>query len=98
MFTSSFFNKRNEFRVGEGSTVDIEVDLCKKIIIFFINKEQCPYIVENVSDHSLPLLFGISGDTLSSIIEVVSVQKSRVSSCSNINGFKKLQWENEWKF
>jgi hypothetical protein len=55
---SSNFNENNEFNVGDRSFVNVEVDLQKKRIYYFINKKQCPYYSNSVS--SSPLLFGIS--------------------------------------
>jgi hypothetical protein len=46
-----------------------------------------------VSVRSLTLLFEINAENSSAIVEVVSVEKLRRVSCSNINKFEKMQWE-----
>jgi hypothetical protein len=60
------------------------------MIFFFINKKQCPVIVENVL--SVPLLFGIRGWETTGITEVISIRKLVRSSSSNSDEFKKIEW------
>jgi hypothetical protein len=55
---SGNFNRNNEYNVGDNTLVEVEVDIKKKEIFYFINKKQCPYYICDV--FSSPLLFGIS--------------------------------------
>jgi hypothetical protein len=90
---SEYFNKNNEFELGNNSVIDMEVDCEKKTIYYFINKKQCPYYVSDISSSSFPLLFGFSSFN-SPIIEVLSVQKlNKLNSLVNSSvECKALSW------
>jgi hypothetical protein len=55
---SSKFNTNNEYKFGDNSIVDVEVNMNKKTIHYFINNNLCPYYHSDIS--SSPLLFGIN--------------------------------------
>jgi hypothetical protein len=86
------FNNNNELKMGDGSVVEVDVDMEKKEIHYTVNSILCPYYHHNVS--SSPLLFGFRASNSSSIIEVISVQKLIRSSidpsakCEEINMLK----------
>jgi hypothetical protein len=75
---SENFSENNEYNVGDNTVVEVEVDMEKKVIFYFINKKQCPYYISDVS--SSPLLFGIRAYWSNSILEVLSVKKIVKSS------------------
>jgi hypothetical protein len=86
---SSKFNRNNEYKFGDNSIVDVEIDMNKKTIHYFINNNLCPYYHSDIS--SSPLLFGISGYDSNGIIEIISVKKTRRSSvnpCAKCEGMK----------
>jgi hypothetical protein len=85
------FNSNNEFNVGNNSVVEIEVDMEKKVIYYFINNKQCPYYISDVS--SSPLLFGISALNSNAILEVLSVKKMRKSSVDPSVPCKAMKWK-----
>jgi hypothetical protein len=85
---SSDFNSNNEYEFGDNSIVDMEVDMNKKTIHYFINNNLCPYYHFDISSS---LLFGISGYNSKGIIEIISVKKMRrtsVNPCSKCEGMK----------
>jgi hypothetical protein len=75
---SPIFNTNNENKFGDNSIVDVEVDMKKKTIHYFINNNLCPYYHLDIS--SSPLLFGISGVNSKGIIEIISIKKTKKSS------------------
>jgi hypothetical protein len=90
---SEKFNKNNEFKLEDNSVVDVEVDCEKKTIYFFINKNQSPYYISDISSSSFPLLFGFSS-RFAPIIEIISLFKILPSS-SFINPSlecKEIKW------
>jgi hypothetical protein len=86
------FNINNELKIGDGSIVEVDVDMEKKEIHYTVNNILCPYYHHNVS--SSPLLFGFRSSNSTSIIEVISVQyliRSRIdpsAKCEEINMLK----------
>jgi hypothetical protein len=75
---SAVFNRNNEYKFGDNSIVDVEVDMNKRTIHYFINNNLCPYYHSDIS--SSPLLFGISGFSSNGIIEIISLKKLKKSS------------------
>jgi hypothetical protein len=90
---SEFFNGNNEYNVGENTVVEVEADMEKKVIFYFINKKQCPYYISDVS--SSPLLFGISAFDSKAILEVLSVKKMVKSSSDPSVPCDAIKWEEE---
>jgi hypothetical protein len=84
------FNKNNEYKFGDNSIVDVEVDMNKKTIHYFINNNLCPYYHSNIS--SSPLLFGINGFNSKGIIEVTSINKMKKSSINSSAKCKAIKW------
>jgi hypothetical protein len=86
---SSGFNSNNEYEFGDNSIVDVEVDMNKNTIHYFINNNLCPYYHFDIS--SFPLLFGINGYNSKGIIEIICVKKTKKSSinpCAQCEGIK----------
>jgi hypothetical protein len=92
-YCSYCFNENNNLKVGNNSLVEVEIDINKKIVLFYINGMQCPYYVDDVV--SSPLLFGVSGRDTQSIVEILLVQKlSNSSIISSLNN-NKIKWKME---
>jgi hypothetical protein len=89
-YLSDNFNSINEFEITNGSLIEVEVDLNKKIVYYFINEKLCPYYVYDI--FSFPLLFGISCFFSNGIFEVISVQKLKQPSVYVSNKYKKIPW------
>jgi hypothetical protein len=87
---SDNFNKNNEYNVGDNTLVEVEVDMEKKVIFYFINKKQCPYYISDVS--SSPLLFGICAYESKAILEVLSVKKMVKSSSDRSVRCEAMKW------
>jgi hypothetical protein len=87
---SPVFNTNNEYKFGDNSIVDVEVDMNKKIIHYFINNNLCPYYHSDIS--SFPLLFGISGIRSKGIIEIICVKKTRKSSVNPSTKCEAMKW------
>jgi hypothetical protein len=87
---SDNFNKNNKYNVGDNTVVEIEVDMEKKVIFYFINKKECPYYISDVS--SSPLLFGISAFQSNSILEVLSIKKIVKSSSDPSVPCEAMKW------
>jgi hypothetical protein len=86
---SSVFNRNNEYKFGDNSIVDVEVDMNKKTIHYFINNNLCPYYHFDISSSSL--LFGINAVNSKGIIEIICVKKmkrSSVNPCAKCEGMK----------
>jgi hypothetical protein len=92
---SEKFNKNNEYNVGDNTVVEIEVDMEKKVIFYFINKKQCPYYISDVS--SFPLLFGIRAYDSNAILEVLLVKKMVKSSSDPSVLCEAKKWKKEKK-
>jgi hypothetical protein len=88
---SENFNKNNEYNVGDNTVVEVEVDMEKKVIFYFINKKQCPYFFSDVS--SSPLLFGISAWASNAILEILSVKKMVKSSADLSLPCDAIKWK-----
>jgi hypothetical protein len=88
---SQVFNTNNEYKFGDNSIVDVEVDMNKKTIHYFINNNLCPYYHSDIS--SSPLVFGISGYNSKGIIEIICVKKTRRSSINPYFKCKGMKWE-----
>jgi hypothetical protein len=88
---SSSFNTNNEYKFGDNSIVDVEVNTNKNTIHYFINNNLCPYYHFDIS--SSPLLFGISGYDSNGIIEIICVKKTRKSSVDSSAQCKGMKWE-----
>jgi hypothetical protein len=88
---SGNFNKNNEYDVGDNTVVEVEVDMEKKVIFYFINKKQCPYYISYVS--SSPLLFGISAIWSNCILEVLSIKKIVKSSSDPSVRCEAMKWK-----
>jgi hypothetical protein len=58
--------------------IDVEVDMNNKTIYFFLSSKQFHSYVNNIP--SSCLLFGISANYSTSIVEVISVRKLKKSS------------------
>jgi hypothetical protein len=71
--------------------IEVEVDMEKKMIFYFINSKQCPYYISDVS--SSPLLFGISADDSNAILEVLSVKKMVKSSADSSVPCEAMKWK-----
>jgi hypothetical protein len=87
---SEIFNENNEYNVGDNTVVEIEADIEKKVIFYFINKKQCPYYISGVS--SSPLLFGISALESNSILEILSIKKIVKSSSDPSVRCEAMKW------
>jgi hypothetical protein len=90
---SENFNENNEYNVGDNSVVEIEADMEKKVIFYFINKKQCPYYISDVS--SSLLLFGINARWPNCILEVLSIKKIVKSSSDPSVRCKTMKWKKE---
>jgi hypothetical protein len=88
---SGNFNRNKEYYVGDNTEVEVEIDMEKKVIFYFINKKQCPYYISDVS--SSPLLFGISAYYSNAILEVFSVKKIVKSSSDPYVRCKAMKWK-----
>jgi hypothetical protein len=89
-YWSENFNENNEYNVGDNTVVEVQVDMEKKVIFYFINKKQCHYYICDVS--SFPLLFGISVIYSNSILEVLSVKKIVKSSADPSVRCEAMKW------
>jgi hypothetical protein len=87
---SSEFNKNNEYKVGDNSIVDVEVNMNKKTIHYFINNNLCPYYHFDI--FSSPLLFGISASYSNGIIEIIFIKKTKRSSVNPSTKCKGMKW------
>jgi hypothetical protein len=87
---SSEFNRNNEYKLGDNSIVDVEVDMNKKTIHYFINNNLCPYYHSDIS--SSPFLFGISGVNSKGIIEIICVKKTKTSSVNPSSKCEGMKW------
>jgi hypothetical protein len=87
---SKNFNENNEYNVGDNTVIEVEVDMEKKVIFYFINKKQCPYYISDVS--SFPLLFGISAGLSNCILEVLSIKKIVKSSSDPSVRCEAMKW------
>jgi hypothetical protein len=90
---SEYFNKNNEYNVGDNTVVEVEADMEKKVIFYFINNKQCPYYISDVS--SSPLLFGIREWYSNSILEVLSVKRMVKSSSDPSVLCQAIKWKKE---
>jgi hypothetical protein len=81
----------NEYNFGDNSVVEVEVDMEKKVIFYFINKKQYPYYICDVS--SSPLLFGISSYYSNCILEVLSIKKIVKSSSDPSVSCEAMKWK-----
>jgi hypothetical protein len=88
---SKYFNRNNEYNAGYNTVVEVEVDMEKKAIFYFINKKQCPYYISDIS--SSPLLFGISAALSNAIVQVLSVKKMRKSSSDPSVRCESIKWK-----
>jgi hypothetical protein len=90
---SKNFNKNNEYNIGDNTIIEVEVDIEKKVIFYFINKKQCPYYISDVS--SSLLLFGINAGVSKAILEVLSVKKIVKSSSDPSVPCEAAKWVKE---
>jgi hypothetical protein len=88
---SSGFNRNNEYKFGDKSIVDVEVDMNKKTICYFINNNLCPYYHFDIS--SSPLLFGITGFNSKGNIKIISVKKIKNPSMNPSSKCEGMKWE-----
>jgi hypothetical protein len=88
---SEYFNKNNEYNVGDNTLVEVEADMEKKVIFYFINKKECPYYICDV--FSFPLLFGISAYWSNATVEVLSVQNLLKSSVDPSVPCEAVKWK-----
>jgi hypothetical protein len=86
------FSSHNKYNVGDNTVVEVELDMKKKVIFYFINKKQCPYYISDVS--ASPLLFGIRARWSNCILEVLSVKKIVRSSSDPSVPCEAIKWEN----
>jgi hypothetical protein len=84
---------KKEYDLGDNTEVEIEVDMEKKGIFYFINKMQCPYYICGVSSSSL--LFGISADYSNAVLKVLSVKKMEKSSAHPSLKCDGIKWKKE---
>jgi hypothetical protein len=87
---SSEFNTNNEYKFGDNSIVDVEVDMNKNTVHYFINNNLCPYYHFDIS--SFPLVFGISAIRSKGIIEIICVKKTRRSSVNPSVKCEGMKW------
>jgi hypothetical protein len=87
---SSVFNRNNKYKFGDNSIVDVEVDMNKKTIHYFIKNNLCPYYHFDIS--SSPLLFGINAIYSDGIIEIISLKKTKRSSVNPSTECKGMNW------
>jgi hypothetical protein len=85
------FNSKNELKIGDNSEIEIEINMNKKTIYYFVNKEQCPYYIYGVS--SFGVVFGISGFNSNGIVDIISVNKLINSSVDNFVECEKIKWK-----
>jgi hypothetical protein len=88
---SETFNGNNEYNVRDNTVVEVEVDMEKKVIFYFINKKQCPYYISGV--FSSPLLFGINASFSDAILEILSVKKMVKSSSDSSVPCEAIKWK-----
>jgi hypothetical protein len=84
------FNWNNKYNVGDNTVVEVEADVEKKVIFYFINKKQCPYYISDVS--SSRLLFCIRTLNSNSILEVLSIKKIVKSSSDRSVPCEAIKW------
>jgi hypothetical protein len=89
-WSNNFNNNNNEYNVGDNTIVEVEVDMKKKMIFYFINNKQCPYYICDIS--SSPLLFGINALYSNSILEIVSVKKMMKSTIDYSVSCEAMKW------
>jgi hypothetical protein len=87
---SKNFNENKEYNVGDNTVVEVEADMERKEIFYFINKKQCPYYICDVS--SSLLLFGISAYFSNCILEVLSIKKIVKSSSDPSVPCETMKW------
>jgi hypothetical protein len=87
---SENFNKNKEYNVGDNTVVEVEADMEKKVIFYFINKKQCPYYICDV--FSSPLLFGINAYKSNCILEILSIKKIVKSSSDPSVPCEGIKW------
>jgi hypothetical protein len=90
-YWSGNFNENNEYNIGDNTVVEVEADMKKKVIFYFINKKRCPYYISDVS--SSPLLFAISGFNSKAILEILSIKKIVKSSSNPFVPCKAMKWK-----
>jgi hypothetical protein len=88
---SKNFNENNEYNVGDNTVVEVDVDMEKKVIFYFINKKQCPYYISDV--YSSPLLFGMGAIQSNSILAVLSIKKMAKSSADSSVPCEAIKWK-----
>jgi hypothetical protein len=86
------FNENNKHIIANNSFVEVEVNINKKAVFFFMNHKQYLYYVFPIPSSVFPLLFGISGHNTSSVVEVISVQKLLRSSFYVSAECEKISW------
>jgi hypothetical protein len=87
---SSQFNTNNEYKFGDNIIVDVEVDMNKNAIHYFINNNLCPYYHSDISSSSL--VFGISGYRSKGIIEIICVKKMKKPSVNPSTECEGIKW------
>jgi hypothetical protein len=92
---SENFNWNKEYNVGDNTVVEVEVDMKKKVIFYFINKKQCPYYICDVS--CFPLLFGIRALGSNCILEILSIKKIVKSSSDPSIPCETIKWKKRIK-
>jgi hypothetical protein len=88
---SENINRNNKYNVGDNTVVEVEIDMEKKVIFYFINKKQCPYYICDIS--SSLLLFGIRAYYSNCILEVLSIKKIVKSSSDPSVRCKAMKWK-----
>jgi hypothetical protein len=81
---------------AENSIVELELNMKRKTLHFFINNKQLCHSVDNIN--TVPLCFGISGSNSSSSVEIVSLlelQKETVNDNNDNNNNIKCT-EHNW--
>jgi hypothetical protein len=87
-------NKDFDFNVTDNSTIQVRVDMNDKTAFYYINNNQFPVIVYNIS--SSPLLFGISGIETEAVVEITSVQKILKRIAYSSVEYEEMEWVNKW--
>jgi hypothetical protein len=88
---SKNFSRNNEYNVGDNTEIEVEADMEKKVIFYFINGKQCLYYICDVS--CFPLLFGINACYSNSILEILSIKKIVKSSSDLSVKSKTIKWK-----
>jgi hypothetical protein len=75
-------------------TLDLELNTVTKTLNFFIDDQQLPYRITNIT--SKPLYFALSeSDVMSGEVEMVSVTRPNKSTATDNSDWKHFEWKED---